>query len=255
MQALLEHFITQSTTYSLIAVALVAFLESLALVGLILPGTVMMTGLGALIGSGEVNFWQAWMVGIVGCLLGDWISFWLGWRFKKPLHRWSFIKKNKALLDKTEHALHQHSMFTILVGRFVGPTRPVVPMVAGMLDLPVSKFILPNIIGCLFWPPVYFLPGILAGAAIDIPADAQSGGFKWLLLAAALLLWVGAWLCWRLWRCGKAAKDRLSAWLSRQRLLWLAPLIMGAGVVVLVMAVSHPLMPVYIDILRNVVGL
>lgn len=70
MQALLEHFITQSVMYSLIAVALVAFLESLALVGLILPGTVMMAGLGALIGSGEVNFWQAWMAGIIGCLLG-----------------------------------------------------------------------------------------------------------------------------------------------------------------------------------------
>lgn len=42
-------------------------------------------------------------------------------------------------------------MFTILVGRFVGPTRPLVPMVAGMLDLPVAKFITPNIIGCLLW--------------------------------------------------------------------------------------------------------
>mgnify|MGYP000873036996 FL=1 len=52
MQALLEHFILQSALYSLIAVLLVAFLESLALVGLILPGTVMMAGLGALIGSG-----------------------------------------------------------------------------------------------------------------------------------------------------------------------------------------------------------
>lgn len=159
MQALLEHFITQSTVYSLMAVVLVAFLESLALVGLILPGTVLMAGLGALIGSGELSFWHAWLAGIVGCLLGDWISFWLGWRFKKPLHRWSFLKKNKALLDKTEHALHQHSMFTILVGRFVGPTRPLVPMVAGMLDLPVAKFITPNIIGCLLWPPFYFLPG------------------------------------------------------------------------------------------------
>lgn len=56
MQALLEHFITQSTLYSLIAVLLVAFTESLALVGLILPGTVLMAGLGALIGSGELNF-------------------------------------------------------------------------------------------------------------------------------------------------------------------------------------------------------
>ncbi|MCV5927765.1 DedA family protein, partial [Escherichia coli] len=83
---------------------------------------------------------------------------------------------------------------------FVGPTRPLVPMVAGMLDLPVAKFVLPNIIGCLLWPPLYFLPGILAGAAIDIPADENSASFKWLLLGAALLAWLAGWLCWRLWR-------------------------------------------------------
>ncbi|HAV1834089.1 TPA: DedA family protein [Enterobacter hormaechei subsp. steigerwaltii] len=254
MQALLEHFITQSVMYSLIAVALVAFLESLALVGLILPGTVMMAGLGALIGSGEVNFWQAWMAGIIGCLLGDWISFWLGWRFKKPLHRWSFMKKNKALLDKTEHALHQHSMFTILVGRFVGPTRPLVPMVAGMLDLPVAKFVVPNIIGCVFWPPFYFLPGILAGAAIDIPDGMQSGEFKWLLLGTAVLLWLAVWPCWRLWRSAKASVDRLTRYLPRTRLLWLAPLTLGVAVVALVALIRHPLMPVYGEILLKVVS-
>ncbi|MTH45087.1 DedA family protein [Intestinirhabdus alba] len=254
MQALLEHFILQSAMYSLIAVALVAFLESLALVGLILPGTVMMAGLGALIGGGELNFWHAWLAGIVGCLLGDWISFWLGWRFKKPLHRWSFVKKHKALLDKTEHALHQHSMFTILVGRFVGPTRPLVPMVAGMLDLPIGKFLTPNLIGCVLWPPLYLLPGILAGAAIDIPAGMQSGSFRWLLLAAALLLWLGGWLGWRLWRSGKAAADRLTPYLSRGRLHWLAPLVLGAGIVALVALIRHPLMPTYIDILQKVVG-
>ena len=49
MQALLEHFITQSTVYSLLAVMQVAFLESMAILGLILPGTVIMAALGALI--------------------------------------------------------------------------------------------------------------------------------------------------------------------------------------------------------------
>lgn len=95
--------------------------------------------------------------------------------------------------------------------------------------------------------------GILAGAAIDIPAGMQSGEFKWLLLATAVFLWVGGWLCWRLWRSGKAT-DRLSHYLSRGRLLWLTPLISAIGVVALVVLIRHPLMPVYIDILRKVVG-
>lgn len=254
MEAWLEHFITQSVAYSLIAVMLVAFLESLALVGLILPGTVMMAGLGALIGSGQVDFYHAWAAGIAGCLLGDWISFWLGGRFKGPLHRWSFMKKNRSLLDKTEHALHQHSMATILVGRFIGPTRPLVPMVAGMLDLPISKFLLPNIIGCIFWPPLYFMPGILAGAAIDIPADMQSGSFKWLLLGAALLLWLAGWLCWRWWRSGKSGTDRLTHYLPRQRLHWLAPCTMALGIAGMAALIMHPLMPLYLKIVWKVLS-
>ena len=159
MEAYLQDLITQSLAFTLMVVLLVAFLESLALVGLLLPGTVMMASIGALIGSGKVDFYYARAAGIVGCLLGDWISYFVGRAFKGPLHRWSFLKKNKALLDKTEHALHQHSMATVLIGRFVGPTRPLVPMVAGMLDLPPYKFALPNIIGCLTAAGLFF-PGI-----------------------------------------------------------------------------------------------
>lgn len=74
------------------------------------------------------------------------------------------------------------------------------------------------------------------------------------MLATALLLWVGGWFCWRLWRSGKAAVDRLTAYFPRSRLLYLAPLTLGIGVVALVALLRHPLMPVYIDILRKVVG-
>jgi hypothetical protein len=144
-------------------------------------------------------------------------------------------------------------MVTILIGRFVGPTRPLVPMVAGMLDLPVAKFILPNIIGCLLWPPLYFLPGILAGAAIDIPADENSASFKWLLLGAALLAWLAGWLCWRLWRSAKTS-DRLTRLLPRTRLLWLSPLALVLAGVALTLVVRHPLMPVYLNILHHVIA-
>jgi hypothetical protein len=42
--------------------------------------------------------------------------------------------------------------------------------------------------------------------------------------------------------------------LPRGRLLYLAPPVLGIGVVALVALVRHPLMPVYINILRKVVG-
>lgn len=251
MEAWLQHLITQSLAWSLLAVGLITFFESLALVGLLLPGTVLMASFGALIGSGQIGLYTAWLAGTIGCLVGDWISYLIGWQFKGPLHRWSFIKKHQGLMDKTEHALHQHSMFTIIVGRFVGPTRPLIPLVAGMLELPVRKFIPPNIIGCVLWPPLYLLPGILAGVAIDVPKGASSSMFKWLLLAVALLVWLGCWLGWR-WLRSKKQADWASAYLPPSRLRWLAPLVIVIAVASFVALQFHPMMPIFRHLLSEV---
>ena len=142
-------------------------------------------------------------------------------------------------------------MFTILVGRFVGPTRPLIPLAAGMLELPVRKFLPPNLIGCVLWPPLYLLPGILAGVAIDVPKDAQSGAFKWLLLLVALLVWLGCWLGWRWWRSGKS-RDWATAYLPPARLRWLAPLGIAIAVGAFVAIQFHPMMPLFRQLLWQV---
>ncbi len=81
----------------------------------------------------------------------------------------------------------------------------------------------------------------------------QSGEFKWLLLATAVFLWLVAG-CAGGYGAAVERPNRLSHYLSRGRLLWLTPLILAIGVVALVVLIRHPLMPVYIDILRKVVG-
>lgn len=253
MQTYLEQLITHSTTYALIVVFVVSLLESLVLVGLILPGAVLMATLGALIGSGKVDFHAAWVAGTLGCLVGDWLSYCIGWIFQAPLHRWAWLQKHRALLVKTEYALYQHSMATILIGRFIGPTRPWVPLIAGMLSLPIHRFISPNLLGCLGWPPIYFLPGILAGVAVDIPLAEKSGIFKLLLLAFVLLLWAAIWLSWRQWRQHKRVSREPNApgysrqWHYASGVMWL--LVLGNSYLIY----QHPLWPVYLDLLWQVV--
>ncbi|ORM70552.1 DedA family protein [Pantoea rwandensis] len=251
MEAWIQHLFTQSLEFALFAVALVTFLESLAFVGLLLPGTVLMASLGALVGSGQIGLYPAWAAGFAGCLIGDWVSYGIGWKFQGPLHRWKYLQKYKGLLDKTEHALHQHSMFTILVGRFVGPTRPLIPLAAGMLELPVRKFIPPNLIGCILWPPAYLMPGILAGVAIDVPQAAQGSHFKVLLLLVALLVWIGCWLLWRWYRSGKTV-DWATQYLPQARLRWLAPLAAVTGAAAFIAIQYHPMMPVFRHLLWKV---
>lgn len=252
MEACLQHFLTQSVFYTLFAVMFIAFFESLAFLGFLLPGTVMMASVGALIGNGDIHFYSAWLAGILGCLSGDWISYFVGRVFEKPLHGSAFLKKYQTLLDKTEKALHRHNMATLFFGRFIGITRPIIPMLAGMLKLPLSKFALPNIIACLIWPPVYFLPGILWGVTIGLPKNINTVFFKWSLLSFVSLTFLLIWLSWRWYFYGKKTSDRLSGWLSLSRLQWLISGVLAATILGFINLFHQSLTSVYGHLLWKV---
>lgn len=48
--------------------------------------------------------------------------------------------------------------------------------------------------------------------------------------------------------------DRLSRWLPRGRLLWLAPCMVALAATALTFVFRHPLMPVYLAILHKVIA-
>ncbi len=62
-------------------VFLVAFFESLALIGLLLPGIMILFGVGTLIGLGLLDLIPIWIAASGGALLGDSMSYQLGHRF------------------------------------------------------------------------------------------------------------------------------------------------------------------------------
>ncbi|WP_295164737.1 DedA family protein [uncultured Buchnera sp.] len=244
MESWLTSLITQSLTYSIFIVGIVSFLESLALVGLLLPGIVFMATLGTFIGNGKLLFYPSWIAGIIGCLLGDWCSYYIGLYFKNWLHNLKFLKRNFYLLDKTKSLLDKHSVVTILIGRFIGPTRPLIPMVAGMLKLPLKKFIFPSLLGCILWPPIYFFPGIITGIAINIPPNPQNDYFKWFLLIIAILIWFGIWLISKWWKI-KKTKNKNNMHFIKRKIGWIALIVLSSGIIGLVLIQFHPTMIIF----------
>ena len=81
-----------------IAVFLVAFSESVAIVGLLIPGVVMMFGFGALIATGAPEFWPVFWWAVAGAVAGDSLSFWLGRHFQGRLRNlWPFSRHPQTL--------------------------------------------------------------------------------------------------------------------------------------------------------------
>ncbi len=155
-------------------VFLVAFFESLALVGLVLPGAVMMFGIGALVGSGVMPLWPTLIWAAAGAIAGDGISFWLGRTLHMRIKTIWPLRTHPELIASATHFFHRHGGKSILFGRFIGPIRPVIPAVAGMLEMEPRRFLAFNIVSGILWAPVYVFPGILFAASLGLAAEVTS---------------------------------------------------------------------------------
>ncbi|CAL4319378.1 Inner membrane protein YabI [Buchnera aphidicola (Thelaxes suberi)] len=241
----------QPIEYALILVGITSFIASLPIIGLLFPSIVLMTGVGILIGDRQLNVYFAWISGIAGCLLGDWISYYVGWKCKNWLSNLFLLKKYYSIFEFTKKALHKYSHFTILMGRFIGPTRPIVPIIAGMLQLPISKFFLPNIIACIFWPILYFIPGICAGIAINTPElIEQNDYFKIIIIFIILINCFGVWLLWRGWKAYKYNIMLFS--ISYKKLFFFAFIMLCAGIISLILIQFHPKMYIFRQSLHKI---
>jgi membrane protein DedA with SNARE-associated domain/membrane-associated phospholipid phosphatase len=175
------------------AIFFIALSESLALVGLLIPGTALMIGIGALVGSGALSLQATLIMAMTGAVAGDGISFWLGKHFHQDIKKYWPFRKHPQLLVRGEKFFHRHGGKSIFFGRFVGPVRPIIPVIAGMLDMPLKNFLLVNILSAIGWAFAYLIPGVLLGSSLTL-IGAVSMRLSLLILLLLLLFWLAFWL-------------------------------------------------------------
>lgn len=151
------------------AIFLVSCLECLAIAGIIIPGTVALFAIAALAGSGILPLSEALLLGFLGGLLGDFVSYFLGRRFHQKIRRLPGLRHHPEWMTGAETYFQRYGIASLLVGRFIGPLRPMLPMVAGMFDMPFVRFAGVSVIAAAGWSVAYILPGWATGAAIRLP--------------------------------------------------------------------------------------
>jgi undecaprenyl-diphosphatase len=175
-----------------LALAAVAAAESLVLVGLLVPGAAIMFGAGALIGTGHLSFWPMVAWAVAGAIIGDSVSFWLGRRYGERLQTLWPLRRYPGLMSRGVVFFRRHGGKSVLVGRFVGPVRPIIPAVAGMMGMSPVLFLLVNAGSALLWAPAYLVPGMVFAASFSVAASVAGR-----LVALLVLLGLALWLGWR----------------------------------------------------------
>lgn len=136
-----------------------AFAESLALIALLVPATVILWGVGALVGATGLDFWPIWLGAALGAALGDWVSYWLGYHFHDPIARMWPLRKYPDLLPRGHRFFEKWGALGVFGGRFIGPLRAAVPLAAGACQMPQIPFQIANWTSAFVWATTTLGPG------------------------------------------------------------------------------------------------
>jgi len=165
---------------------LIAFGESLAIVGLFVPATAVMLMVGGLVGGGLIDPLPVIGWSIVGSILGDAISYAIGRRIGPRIYYRRPLRDHRAMVARARLFFRRYGFWSVLIGRFLGPIRSTIPLVAGVMRMPQRPFQLANLISAVLWVPLMLAPGFFTGRSID-GLDGLSDT-QWALAATAIVL-------------------------------------------------------------------
>lgn len=144
-----------------------AFCESLAFISLLIPAWSFLVAIGLVFGPSDPNFWPVWIAGSLGAACGDWLSYWIGFKLEKAVYNIWPLSKHPELIPKGENFVKKWGVLGIFIGRFSGPLRATVPLVAGIFRMPQLKFQLANFGSAFVWAAVLLLLGDVIGTAFS----------------------------------------------------------------------------------------
>jgi membrane protein DedA with SNARE-associated domain len=153
--------ITAHPEWAALVIGLVAFGESFVFLSLLFPGTAILIASGALIEAGILDPFSPVVAGIVGAVLGDAISFWLGQKFGPWLSDIWLFRRHPEHLESGINFFKRYGTSSVFIGRFFGPLRAVIPLAAGMLRMPPQRFYIANVLSAIVWAPALVFSGDL----------------------------------------------------------------------------------------------
>jgi membrane protein DedA with SNARE-associated domain len=195
-------FISANSSWALPVMFITSFGESFAFVSLLFPGTSILIVAGTLMSAGSLPYWPVLVGAVVGAVLGDSVSFWLGRRYGGGIGRiWPFTR-NPDLLPRGMRFFARHGGKSVFIGRFFGPIRAVIPLAAGILRMPRGRFWIANVTSALVWAPML----LLVGDAVGDVGDRLIGSANTVLLVSAALTVFG--ILGIVWAMVKSSRSR-----------------------------------------------
>jgi len=184
----------------------IAFGESLVLIGLFFPATLIMVFAGLAIQRGQLDAASVIGWSIAGAVLGDIVTYWIGrWIGPSVVHHWP-LNRDKAAVARARLFFRKYGFLSIFIGRFLGPVRPTIPLVAGIMRMRHLTFQIANVTSAMVWVPFMLFWGYAFSKAVGDLSKMTTG--NWVVLVAFLVAVMMSLTFATVKMQGKSAKDR-----------------------------------------------
>lgn len=151
-------FVRNNETLIEATIFVLAFGESIVLFSFFIPASAIFLGIGALQAASGGALWPLLIAGTIGAFLGDLVSYWIGWRYRNDLHStWPF-RTHPEWLPNARRFLERYGIAGVVVAKFIGPMRPLVPTISGACAMPGRSFLLASGVSSLIWSIVFLVP-------------------------------------------------------------------------------------------------
>jgi membrane protein DedA with SNARE-associated domain len=175
--------------YWIIAGAVV--LERSILIGLVVPGDVVIALGGIEAARGELSVEWVIVAAVLAAVAGESIGYWIGRRYGMGLiRRLPLVRRLIPRLEAAERYFATHGRKTVAIGRFATAAGAFIPFVAGVARMPFGRFLAVDIPAIIIWASGITAVGYLFGSNLDL-VERLLSRFGLVMLALFLLFIFG----------------------------------------------------------------
>ena len=170
---------------------LITALEGLPLLGVLIPGHVVIIAAGFIAATGIFNVWIVIPIAVIGAVIGDFLSFTIGRRYGMPLiQRFrSVLFIRQTHIDKAARLIESHTGKALIFGRFNPVTRGIMPFMVGAGGVASRSFWPFNILGAVLWVVSSVILGYLLGLGYHAAAGTFGKMIVVAVIASLLIIW------------------------------------------------------------------
>jgi membrane-associated protein len=159
MDSLLTPLLSYVLLYKYITIFIVVYIGA---IGLPLPANAMLLAVGAFASQGFFSFWVSLSVAVIANTLGDLTDYALTRKYGEVI-----IKKLKfdkvAFFGHLKDELRSDAVVTVFVTRFAGSLSSITNFLAGLVEVPLTTFLIFDLLGNIIEPFIALLIGYLVG--------------------------------------------------------------------------------------------